>query len=98
MRVRLPPARLVGWIFGQRACWKAASFGNWSSAGSTPACPTMNVDTKELEKINEKMVGWTVDRVETGTGETVFIVHLSKGKNKRSIKLCANDLGGWMGK
>jgi hypothetical protein len=58
----------------------------------------MNVNKSDLDKINERMVGWTVDCIESGTGETVFIIHLSKGKNKRSIKLCANDLGGWIGR
>jgi len=58
----------------------------------------MKVDKKDLDKINEKMIGWAVDKVESGhSGETVFIVHMSKGKNKRTVKLCANDLGGWLG-
>jgi len=58
----------------------------------------MNVDKKELEKINRRMVGWTVDRVDSGHDENIYIIHLSKGKNKRSITLCGNDLGGWMGR
>lgn len=58
----------------------------------------MKVDKEDLEKINEKMKGWTVDRVDSGTGENVFIFHLSKGRNKRMVTLCANDLGGWLGK
>lgn len=58
----------------------------------------MKVNEKELEKINERMQGWTVDLVESGSGENVFIIHLSKGRNKRSVVLCANDLGGWLGR
>jgi hypothetical protein len=58
----------------------------------------MRVDEKDLEKINERMRGWTVDKVESGSGENVFIFTLSKGKNKRNVILCANDLGGWLGK
>jgi len=59
--------------------------------------PAMKVDEKDLDKINKKMIGWTVDKVESGTaGETVFIIHLSKGENKRTVQLCANDLGGWL--
>ena len=55
-----------------------------------------SVDKKDLEKINERMVGWIVDKVESGTGETRFIFHLSKGRNHRCVILCANDLGGWL--
>lgn len=57
----------------------------------------MKVDPEELEKINEQMQGWEVDRVESGTGENVFIVHLKKGENERRVILAANDLGGWLG-
>ena len=56
------------------------------------------VDEKELKKINEQMQGWTIDHVDSGNGENVFIFSLSKGKNKRNIVLCANDLGGWVRK
>lgn len=57
------------------------------------------VPDKDLEKINKIMVGWTVDRVDAGhSGELLFIIHLSKGKNKRMIKLGGNDLGGWLEK
>lgn len=57
------------------------------------------IEEKELNKINERMQGWTVDLVQSGTsGEAVFIIHLSKGKNKRLVKLGANDLGGWLEK
>ena len=57
----------------------------------------MNVDEKDLKEINERMVGWTVERVDSGSGENIFIFHLAKGKNKRRVILCANDLGGWLG-
>jgi hypothetical protein len=56
----------------------------------------MKVDKKELDKINERMKGWTIDKVNGGTSETVFIFYLSKGRNKRLVKLAANDLGGWL--
>lgn len=56
----------------------------------------MRIDKKDLEKINERMKGWTVDRVSSGSGEKLFIFHLSKGKNKRTVILGANDLGGWL--
>jgi hypothetical protein len=58
----------------------------------------MKIDEEDLKKINERMKGWTVDKVESGTGEDVFIIHLSKGKNSRMVVLCANDLGGWLGR
>ncbi len=58
----------------------------------------MKVDQEDLEKINERMQGWTVDKVESGSGENVFIFYLSKGRNHRRVILCANDLGGWLGK
>jgi hypothetical protein len=58
----------------------------------------MKVDKKELDRINERMKGWTIDKVDSGTDEIVFIFHLSKGKNKRLVKLAANDLGGWLEK
>ena len=56
----------------------------------------MKVDTKDLQKINKIAVGWTIDKVESGYGETLFIIHLSKGNNKRVLKLGGNDLGGWL--
>lgn len=56
----------------------------------------MKIDKKELDKINNRMVGWTVKKVESGTGEDVFIIHLEKGKNVRTVVLGANDLGGWL--
>jgi len=56
----------------------------------------MRVYKEDLEKINERMKGWTVDKVTSGSGEKVFIFHLSKGKNKRTVVLGANDLGGWL--
>ncbi len=55
------------------------------------------VDPSDLKKINERACGWTIESVDSGTGETVFILNLVKGSNKRSIVLCANDLGGWLG-
>jgi len=60
----------------------------------------MKVDKKDLDAINEKVAGWMIDRISSGTGatETVFILHLSKGRNKRMVKLAANDLGGWLEK
>jgi hypothetical protein len=60
----------------------------------------MKVEKEDLEKINEQMKGWTVERVSSGTGasETIFIIHLVKGKNKRMVKLAGNDLGGWLEK
>ena len=57
----------------------------------------MKVDKEELEKINERMQGWTVKSVESGMGENVFIINLYKGRNNRCVVLCANDLGGWFG-
>jgi hypothetical protein len=60
----------------------------------------LKIDKKELEKINDRMQGWIISRVESGTGEDVFIFHLVKGKDKslsnRLVVLCANDLGGWL--
>ena len=57
----------------------------------------MKVDKKELEKINLRMRGWTINDVESGTsGENVFVFHLEKGDNKRVVILGANDLGGWL--
>ena len=56
----------------------------------------MKIDEKELKKINDRMVGWTVKKVESGSGENVFIIHLEKGRNQRTVVLAANDLGGWL--
>jgi hypothetical protein len=58
----------------------------------------MRADKKDLEKINERMKGWTIDRISSGSDEKLFIFHLSKGKNKRTVTLAANDLGGWLHK
>ena len=52
----------------------------------------------DLEEINARMVGWSIDKVEGGHGENLFIFHLSKGTNRRSVILAANDLGGWLSK
>ena len=56
----------------------------------------MKVEEADLKKINERMKGWIIDKVESGCGENVFIFHLVKGANKRRVILCANDLGGWI--
>ena len=56
----------------------------------------MNIDKKNLEKINERMKGWTVAEVSSGTGENLFVITLEKDKNTRTITLCGNDLGGWI--
>lgn len=56
------------------------------------------VDPADLKKINERVSGWTIESIDSGTGENVFILNLSKGANKRSVILCANDLGGWLGR
>jgi hypothetical protein len=59
----------------------------------------MKVEQEELTKINDRMKGWTIDKVDSGNnGEQVFIFHLSKGKNSRMVVLSANDLGGWLQK
>ena len=58
----------------------------------------MKIDKEELEKINDRMVGWTIKKVESGMGEDIFIIHLEKGKNSRTVVLGANDLGGWLSK
>ena len=56
-------------------------------------------DQKEVDKINDRMKGWTVDKVDLGgTEDRAFIFHLSKGKNKRLVILGANDLGYWLEK
>lgn len=87
----------IGATYGPVLYWLGTLVLSQGYEGSIPFRVTMNVDEKELEKINNKMVGWTIERVESGHGENLFIIHLSKGKNKRSIILCGNDLGGWMG-
>jgi hypothetical protein len=46
----------------------------------------------DLKKINDNIVGWTVDSIEVD--ELIFIVHLSKGKDKKTVNLYANDFGG----
>lgn len=56
----------------------------------------MKVTIKELERINERMKGWEIVEVRSGDKEDVFIFHLQKDKNKRTVILAANDLGGWM--
>lgn len=56
----------------------------------------MKIDKDELEKINQKMQGWIINRVESGEGEDVFIFHLVHGESRRTVILCANDLGGWL--
>lgn len=56
----------------------------------------MKIDAEELKKINDRMKGWEVAEVSSGTGEDVFIFHLKKGKNTRLVVLGANDLGGWL--
>ena len=66
-------------------------------AGSSPATPTMKDYIKEeANSINERMIGWTVDRVEFGRGEDHFIFHMSKDSNHRVVTLCGNDLGAWL--
>ena len=73
--------------------------------GSTPLLDiTMKKDKKvqisavdDLDEINDRMVGWNIDKVEGGmNGENLFIFHLSKGSNQRTVCLGANDLGGWL--
>lgn len=59
----------------------------------------MKVEEADLKKINERMKGWVIDKVDSGgREEDVFIFHLSSisGTNKRRVILCANDLGGWI--
>jgi hypothetical protein len=51
----------------------------------------------DLDKINELTKGWTIERIEEGRGENLFILHLKKGENSRRVILAANDLGGWLG-
>ncbi len=51
-----------------------------------------------LEKINELTKGWTIERIEEGIDENLFILHLKKGDNSRKVVLAANELGGWLGK
>jgi hypothetical protein len=67
--------------------------------GSSPNRPTMKdkYTQEEEDKINERMAGWTVQKVEIGqNGENLFIFSLVKGSNTRSVILCGNDLGGWL--
>ena len=51
----------------------------------------------DLDKINELTNGWTIERIEEGRGENLWILHLKKGVNSRRVILAANDLGGWLG-
>lgn len=52
----------------------------------------------DLEKINELTKGWTIEKIEEGNDENLFILHLKKGNNSRKVVLAANELGGWLGK
>ena len=64
----------------------------------------MRIDKDELERINDEMQGWTIDKVTSGSGENLFVFHLSKDgypswtDPKKRVILCGNDLGGWMKK
>lgn len=50
----------------------------------------------DMEKINFRMNGWSVDRVEEGHADEVkLIFHLVKGENKRTVFIGGNDLGIW---
>ena len=51
----------------------------------------------DLDEINDRMIGWNIDKVEGGmNGENLFIFHLSKGSSQRTVCLSANALGGWL--
>lgn len=57
----------------------------------------MKIEDKDLIEINKRMSGWKVVSVESGcSGEIVFIINLEKEGSKRTVKLAANNLGGWI--